>query len=77
MIINKMGIREQNEAAVLKTIIDNEHISRAEVSNLTNLNKASVSQIMKKLIETDFVIDWWTQTYPASVQSSKQLSDYV
>lgn len=55
MIINKMGIREQNEAAVLKTIIDNEHISRAEVSNLTNLNKASVSQIMKKLIETDFV----------------------
>ena len=54
MIINKMGIREQNEAAVLKTIIDNEHISRAEVSNLTNLNKASVSQIMKKLIETDF-----------------------
>ena len=47
MIINKMGIREQNEAAVLKTIIDNEHISRAEVSNLTNLNKASVSQIMK------------------------------
>ena len=67
MIINKMGIREQNEAAVLKTIIDNEHISRAEVSNLTNLNKASVSQIMKKLIET----------YPASVQSSKLLSDYV
>jgi predicted NBD/HSP70 family sugar kinase len=55
MIINKMGIREQNEAAVLKTIIDNEHISRAEVSNLTNLNKASVSQITKKLIETDFV----------------------
>ena len=55
MIINKMGIREQNESAVLKTIIDNENISRAEVSNLTNLNKASVSQITKKLIETDFV----------------------
>lgn len=55
MIINKMGIREQNEAAVLKTIIDNELVSRAEVSNLTNLNKASVSQITKKLIETDFV----------------------
>ena len=55
MIINKMGIREQNEAAVLKTIIDNENVSRAEVSNLTHLNKASVSQITKKLIDTDFV----------------------
>ena len=37
MIINKMGIREQNEAAVLKTIIDNENVSRAEVSNLKRL----------------------------------------
>ncbi|MBO0425189.1 MULTISPECIES: ROK family protein [unclassified Enterococcus] len=55
MIINKLGIREQNEAIVLKTIIDNQHISRAEVSQLTDLNKASVSQITKKLIETSFV----------------------
>ena len=47
MIINKLDIREQNEATVLKAIIENKNISRANISTLTNLNKASVSQIIK------------------------------
>lgn len=55
MIINKLDIREQNEATVLKAIIENKNISRANISTLTNLNKASVSQIIKNLIENDIV----------------------
>lgn len=41
MIINKLDIREQNEATVLKCIIENKNISRANISTLTKLNKAS------------------------------------
>ena len=55
MIINKLDIREQNEATVLKAIIENKNISRANISTLTKLNKASVSQIIKNLIENDIV----------------------
>lgn len=55
MIINKLDIREQNEATVLKCIIENKNISRANISTLTKLNKASVSQIIKNLIENDIV----------------------
>lgn len=55
MIINKIGIREQNQAVVLNAIIDNQLISRAQVSEVTNLNKASVSQITKNLIEEHFI----------------------
>ena len=55
MIMNKFGIREQNEAMVLKTIISNHNISRVEISNKTHLNKASVSQIAQVLIERQLV----------------------
>ena len=57
MIINKFGIREQNEAMVLKTIISNNNISRVEISNKTHLNKASVSQIAQALIDRQLVLE--------------------
>lgn len=56
-LINKLGgfnmfysTREQNELIVLSTIIHQPKISRAEISQKTNLNKATISEIVKKLI---------------------------
>lgn len=55
LFINKIGIREYNESLVLNTIIRHQHVSRAEVSTLTKLNKASVSQIIKNLLSSQLV----------------------
>ncbi|WP_241433628.1 hypothetical protein [Listeria floridensis] len=48
MISSKYTIREQNEAKILNIIIQEKEVSRAELSNLSKLNKASVSSITKK-----------------------------
>lgn len=66
MVIDKFGIREQNEAVILQTIIRNQNISRIELSTLTQLNKASVSQITKKLIENQLVLEVGSGTSTAS-----------
>ena len=42
MISRKYTIREQNEAQILNQIIKHREISRAELSKITSLNKASV-----------------------------------
>ena len=42
MINTKYTIREQNEALILQKIIDEHTNSRASLSTLTNVNKASV-----------------------------------
>ncbi|MGY3749570.1 ROK family transcriptional regulator [Vagococcus acidifermentans] len=55
MIVDKYTIRKQNEATVLSQIIKYEQISRAEVSKITNLNKATVSEITAGLIEKKLV----------------------
>lgn len=57
MIFSKYIIREQNEATVLKAIIDIEGISRAQIAQRTHLNKASVSSIIKTLIEHHLVFE--------------------
>lgn len=55
MIADKYTIREQNEAIVLTSIINSSEISRSAVSQHTGLNKASISEIVKKLIEDNLV----------------------
>lgn len=57
MITSKYSIREQNEAIILRQIIDNKRISRAELAKVTGLNKASVSAITKKLLDDDLVVE--------------------
>lgn len=57
MITSKYSIREQNEATILKTVIDKKGISRAELSVFTGLNKASVSSITKTLIDEELVTE--------------------
>ncbi len=55
MIADKYTIREQNEAIVLANIINNSEISRSTVSKNTGLNKASISEIVKKLINDQLI----------------------
>lgn len=55
MIADKYSIREQNEAIVLTNIINNSEISRSAVSKITGLNKASISEIVKKLINDQLI----------------------
>lgn len=57
MISTKYTIREQNEANILNTIITEKEISRAEISQQTGLNKASVSAITKKLLEDELIFE--------------------
>lgn len=57
MVTDKFSIREQNESLVLSTIIQHPAVSRAAISQLTGLNKASTSEIVKKLIEEEFVVE--------------------
>lgn len=55
MISSKYTIREQNEANILNYIIKNKKISRASLSEISALNKASVSSITKKLIDEHLI----------------------
>lgn len=55
MIADKYTIREHNEAIVLTSIINNLEISRSMVSQNTGLNKASISEIVKKLINEQLI----------------------
>lgn len=49
--------RQINTSSVLQSIINNQHISRAQISEVTGLNKATVSSIVKALIEEEIIIE--------------------
>lgn len=55
MVSDKFNIRAKNEAMLLQRIIDSKIISRAELSKVTGLNKASVSNITKELISANYI----------------------
>lgn len=57
MVYSKYTIREQNEATILNYIIKNKEISRAKLAEISSLNKASVSSIVKKLIDEQFILE--------------------
>ncbi len=56
MISSKYTIRESNQATLLKTIIDKKEVFRAELAVITGLNKASVSDITKKLLADQLIV---------------------
>lgn len=70
MVVNKYNIREQNEALILKGIIDHKNISRAELAALTGLNKASVSSITKTLLDDGLIFE--TGIGSASIQGGRK-----
>lgn len=57
MLTDKYTIRRQNEALVLEQIIFENEISRAELSKITNLNKATISEITKKHLDDQLIIE--------------------
>ena len=56
-VTDKYIIREMNEKLVLKTIIQEKTISRADIAKQLNLNKTSVSSIVSDLIEKNLVME--------------------
>lgn len=54
-MIDKYAIRELNEKLILKTIIQYKHISRADLSKITKLNKSTISSIISTFLEKDYV----------------------
>lgn len=57
MISSKYTIREQNRSLLLHTIINNQEISRAELAQQTAMNKASVSEITKELLDNQLITE--------------------
>ncbi|MBC1458566.1 ROK family transcriptional regulator [Listeria newyorkensis] len=57
MFANRTGIREANERTVLSVIVNDGPLSRANLSEKIGLNKASVSAIVKKLIEQQLITE--------------------
>ncbi len=57
MKIDKYQIRSHNTSNILKNIITYKNISRVDLSTLTGLNKASVSDIIKELIDKKLIIE--------------------
>lgn len=51
------SIRENNSILVLSEIINRPEVSRATISEITGLNKATVSEIVRKLIKDNYVIE--------------------
>ncbi|PTQ85745.1 putative NBD/HSP70 family sugar kinase [Trichococcus patagoniensis] len=60
MIVNRNTIREQNETIVLTAIINHPNTSRAAISHDSGLNKATVSEIVKKLLKEKLVVELGT-----------------
>jgi predicted NBD/HSP70 family sugar kinase len=54
---DKYSIREINESIVLEQIISEKQISRASLSQKINLNKATISDIIKKLLDSNFIAE--------------------
>lgn len=50
-------MREHNVQIVLSEIMNNPEVSRAEISKKTKLNKATVSEIVRDLIDNDYVVE--------------------
>jgi len=48
-------IREPNEVRILRLVRDSGEISRVEIANVCNLNKAYVAELVAKLIQTGFL----------------------
>lgn len=57
MIANRNSVREQNELVVLSAIINHPYTSRANISHDSKLNKATVSEIVKKLLSENLVVE--------------------
>ena len=58
-------MREMNLALVLNTLRQNETLSRADIARLTGLQKATVSNLIKELLERSYVMELGVQSSSA------------
>lgn len=54
---NVSDISKRNRQLIIKTILNNENITRTELSEITDLTLASISKIVRKLVDTDLVLE--------------------
>ncbi len=54
---NHTLLKQINKLLVLKTILDNKIISRAKISRLVDLNKATVSNLTDELIKEGYIVE--------------------
>lgn len=57
MIQSTHTVRQNNQSLVLQKVISNDEISRIELSNQLNLNKVSVSEIVRQLLDDNIIIE--------------------
>ncbi|MFC6465749.1 ROK family protein [Marinilactibacillus sp. GCM10026970] len=57
MELKKSFTRNSNTILVMSTVMNGYQVSRAKISELTGLNKATVSEIVRNLIEAQYVIE--------------------
>lgn len=57
MLTDRYSIREKNEQYVISIINQKPKISRAEVAKESGLNKATVSDIVNKLVKEKLLIE--------------------
>ncbi|WHY86024.1 ROK family protein [Neobacillus novalis] len=54
---NQQVVKKNNKSLVLQTVIAQEPISRADIAQLTGLNKATVSSLINELLEEELVYE--------------------
>jgi len=54
---NHALLKQINKLLILKTILDNKMISRAKISRLVDLNKATVSNLTDELIKEGYIVE--------------------
>lgn len=70
MINNHALMSDTNVHQIISEIINNPEISRSEISYNTEINKATVSAVVKKLIDHDYVVE--TGTGSASTSGGRK-----
>lgn len=55
--INHQAMYSNNKRSVLKILLENRDISRADISRILNLNKPSVSRIIQEYIDQGWVVE--------------------
>ncbi|MEH7385653.1 ROK family transcriptional regulator [Bacillus sp. JJ1521] len=54
---NQQVVKKNNKALVLQLIIEQEPISRADIAQISGLNKTTVSTLVTELIEMDLILE--------------------
>lgn len=54
---NQQVVKRNNKSLVLQTIIEKEPVSRADIAQITGLNKATVSSLVNDILEENMIFE--------------------